>query len=90
MDERITASEAVYAFAAWMTCRTRALMIGANYNAAPVADLVKIWCDANHLPDPRDNVYPKNIIQPEFDQRTKDREARGMASPANALKERTV
>ena len=56
MDERITASEAVYGFAAW---------IGANYNAAPVADLVKIWCDANHLPDPRDNVYPKNIIQPE-------------------------
>ena len=64
VSERIIASEALFGFAAWMTCRTQALMIGANYDAAPVADLVKKWCDANGLPEPRDGIYAKNIKQP--------------------------
>mgnify|MGYP001587878508 FL=1 len=67
MDERIIASEALFGFAAWLTCRTQALMIGANYDAAPMAVLVKIWCDTNDLPEPRDHVYPQNIKQPSSD-----------------------
>ena len=64
LRESITASEALFGFAAWLTCRTQALMIGAKYDAAPVADLIKIWCDANDLPEPRDGIYAKNINQP--------------------------
>jgi hypothetical protein len=65
MNEKMTASEAVYGFAAWLTCRQEAITLGATHDAAPAADLVKRWCDTNNLPPPRDGVYPGNITQPE-------------------------
>jgi hypothetical protein len=64
MAEKMTASEAVYGFAAWLTCRQNGVMIGATHNAALVMDLVKRWCDANNLSPPRDGVYPNNVVQP--------------------------
>ena len=62
---RITASEALFGFAAWLTCRFPPLLVGSTENAAPMADLVQKWCDANSLLEPRDGVYPKNIKQPD-------------------------
>lgn len=64
MEEKVTASEAVYGFAAWLTCRRQAITIGTTHDAASVANLVKQWCDTNNLPPPRDGVYPDNITQP--------------------------
>jgi hypothetical protein len=65
MNGTMTASEAVYGFAAWLTCRQEAVTLGAAHNAATAAELVKRWCDTNKLPPPRDGVYSGNITQPE-------------------------
>lgn len=47
MNEKMTATEAVYGFAGWLTCRQEAITMGATHDAAPVADLVKRWLDTN-------------------------------------------
>jgi hypothetical protein len=65
MNEKMTATEAVYGFAAWLTCRQEAITLGATHDAAPAADMVKRWCDTNNLPPVREGVYPGNITQPE-------------------------
>lgn len=66
LTSAMTASEAVYGFAAWLTCRQEAITLGAAHDAAPAADLVQRWCATNNLPPPRDEVYPGNITQPEL------------------------
>ena len=62
-NERITASEAVYGFAAWLSCRTEGILHGED-DAARMANLVKEWIKENNLPDPREGVYPHNLTQP--------------------------
>ena len=64
MDEKITASEALYGFMGWLTCMRESVTFGASCDAATAADLVKRWCEVNNLLDPRDGVYPGNITQP--------------------------
>jgi hypothetical protein len=51
----LSGSEALYGFAAWLTTRKEAITIGSNHDAAAVCDLVKRFCDENHLDEPRDN-----------------------------------
>lgn len=65
MDDKMTASEALFGFMGWLTCRPEAVTLGAAHDAAVAADLVKLWCEVNNLPSPRDGVYPGNITQPE-------------------------
>ena len=65
MDEKITASEALFGFMGWLTCRREVVTFSAAHNAAEAADLVKRWCETNNIPGPRDEVYPNNITQPE-------------------------
>lgn len=64
MNEKITATEAVYGFASWLTTRDVSVTIGSVHNAAEVADLVKEWLVANNLPDVREGVYPENLVAP--------------------------
>ena len=64
MMPRITASEAVYGFAAWLTTRPGTLRVGSRHNAATMACLVTRWLETNRLPEPREASYPKNIKQP--------------------------
>ena len=59
----VTASEAVFGFAAWLTGRIQGQCFGAHFNSAPAAELAGLWCDENKLPRPR-KIFPKNIIQP--------------------------
>ena len=66
MDKTMTASESVYGFAAWLTTRDEAVTLGAKHDAAIAAELVKEWCDTNGLPEPRDGVYPDNIVMPNY------------------------
>jgi hypothetical protein len=61
---RITASEALYGFAGWLTARKKPITIGAKYSAGAVAVLVDEWCKTNKLPHPRVKVFAKNIKQP--------------------------
>lgn len=63
----LTASEAVYGFAAWLTCRTEVIKIGASENVSPLPTLVRIFCDANGLAYPTEN-YPHNLIHPRGDE----------------------
>jgi hypothetical protein len=60
---KISASEAVLAFAAWLTCRENSVTLGAHHHAGCAVDLVKEWLDANRLPDPR-QIFPRNIRHP--------------------------
>ena len=54
--KEMTGSEAIYGLCAWLTTKKE---------AAPIAELVKEFCETNKLIDPRDNwtdylTYPKN------------------------------
>lgn len=62
--EKITASEALFGFGAWITTRPGALVLGATHDASPIAKLLDEWLSVNHLPRPREDVYPGNITQP--------------------------
>ena len=64
MENDVIASEAVFGFAAWLTTRRKPVLLGAEHDAAPAAELADQWCKANHLPEPRERAYPKNITHP--------------------------
>lgn len=51
----ITPASAVTSFAAWLTTRTQGMMVGANYDAAKMAELVGVWLDYHKLPPPPEN-----------------------------------
>lgn len=59
----MNATEAIYGFAAWLTCRPEAVSVGSTHDAAKVAELCKEWCEANGLPEVTD-AYPDNIVHP--------------------------
>ena len=61
--DKLIASEAVYGFAAWLTCRKQRITISASDNAAQVADLVNQFCCENNLIEPRDG-WENNLIHP--------------------------
>ena len=65
MEEKdVIASEAVFGFAAWLTTRKKPVLLGAEHDAAPAAELADQWCRANNLPEPREGAYPENITHP--------------------------
>lgn len=51
----ILPSEAVYAFAAWLTCRKQLVTLGSTCDAAPVAELVKEFTESQEWKPPRDD-----------------------------------
>lgn len=65
-DPDITASEAVFAFTAWLTMNIQPVTFGAKHDAAVAAQLADHWCKHNKLPPPREKVYPNNIRQPMY------------------------
>jgi hypothetical protein len=62
--ERITATEAIYGFASWLTCRKEAVTFSHEHDAAPAAELVDQYVKANGLPPVRNDVYPGNLTPP--------------------------
>lgn len=62
--ERITATEAIYGFASWLTTRERPVTLSRHDDAAPAAELVNEYVKANDLPPVRDDVYPGNLTPP--------------------------
>lgn len=59
----MTPTDAVYGFAAWLTCRKDTMQVGYTHDAAAMADCAKKWCEANGIPEVSD-AYPDNIVQP--------------------------
>lgn len=49
----LSASEAVYGFAAWLLTRDRGIKIGKDCPMGELADLINDFCEANDLRDPR-------------------------------------
>jgi len=72
MTKTLTASEALYGFIAWLTCRDEQTVMSAQDDSAPVADLVERFCKENSLAEPRDG-WENNIVIPA-------EESRGIAS----------
>ena len=62
--ERLSASEAVYGFAGWLTTRKEKIEIGVNEECGKVADLVDLFCRVNNLPEPCDG-WAKKLHHPE-------------------------
>ena len=63
MKKELSGSEALFGFCAWLTCRDEEVVIGAGHDCAPICDLVKIFCDENHLSEPRDE-WATHLIHP--------------------------
>ena len=63
-ETNITAREAVFGFAAWLTCRTNPVTFSSTHEASIAAHLANEWCEKNNLPKIREDIYPNNIVQP--------------------------
>lgn len=61
---KLSASEAIYGFAGWLTTREKVTQMGANYDCNIIADLVNAFCDTNNLVEPRDN-WTDNLTHPD-------------------------
>ena len=66
----LSASEAIYGFAAWITTRDKEVSAGASHNCAVWAELVGEFCEANGLDSPRD-TYTDNLKFPQEKQNAK-------------------
>ena len=64
-DPVLTACDAVYAFAAWLTCRPGLLKVGDTHDASPMAELAEAWTKANGIPEVSE-AYPKNFTHPPY------------------------
>ena len=63
MKTILNQSEAVYGFVAWLTTREEKIVMSAYDDASPVVELVKQFCEANHLPEVSEH-WPNNLIHP--------------------------
>ena len=55
MDDKLTGSEAIYGFCAWLTTREIRTVMSAIDDAAPIVELITTFIEKNNLPMPRDN-----------------------------------
>ena len=63
MRETLNPSEAVYGFAAWITCGGEKTIMSSDDDSAVMADLVVQFCKVNNLPDISKH-WPNNLIHP--------------------------
>ena len=61
--KQMNASEAVYGFASWLTCRKDKVCFSSTDDSGIAADLVKEFCSANALPEISDK-WPDNLAHP--------------------------
>ena len=59
--ESLSASEAIFGFAGWLTTRDEQTIMSATDDAAPIAELCGEFIDRNQLDDPRDG-WAENLI----------------------------
>ncbi len=55
MSDKLTGSEAIYGFCAWLSSRKSRTVMSCTDNAAPIPPLISEFCEINGLPEPRDN-----------------------------------
>lgn len=59
----LTASEALFGFAGWLTSRQEVVTFSRTHDAAKAADLVAEFMKENKLPYPRDH-WVRNLVHP--------------------------
>ena len=62
----VTAADAVFGFAAWLTTRQETLTIGARHACPAVIDVVAKWLEGQGLGTPSEH-YPNNIVRVDDD-----------------------
>ena len=63
--DKLTASEAIYGFCAWLTTRDKVVEMGAAKDCGNIANLIAIFCNENGLVDPRENYHEFLILPKE-------------------------
>jgi hypothetical protein len=63
---KMTASEGIYGFISWLTCRKEKTVLSSSTNCGKILDLMTKWIDCNELETPRDGHYPDNIKHPKI------------------------
>ena len=61
--KKLSGSEAVVGFVAWLTTRPEITKMGASENCSPLVDLISQFCEANNLDHPRPD-YHHNLVHP--------------------------
>ncbi len=61
--DKLSASEAIFGFMAWLTTRKEIVTFGSNQNCAPAVELIEEFCKVNRLSKPTD-TWPNNLIHP--------------------------
>lgn len=59
----LSASEALFGFAGWLTTRTERTVMSSKDDAAVAADLVGEFCEANQLAEPR-GKWAESLVHP--------------------------
>ena len=60
----LSASEALYGFAGWLTCKKEKTIMSSTDDAAPIADLISQFCGVNQLDEPRAH-WEDNLTHPQ-------------------------
>ena len=63
MADKLTASEALFGFAAWLTTHEDKTIMSSSDSPVGIPDLIAEFCDANGLTPPRDGWH-NNLIHP--------------------------
>jgi len=58
------ASEAIYGFIAWLTCRKEETVISTRHACSPIAELIARFCKTNKLKGPR-TKWEKRLTHPD-------------------------
>ena len=59
----MTASEALFGFCGWLTCREEKTIMSSTDEAGTVVELIEKFMNANSLPMPEDG-WEKNLVHP--------------------------
>ena len=62
-SDNISASEAIFGFAAWLTTRQEKTIMSSKDDAAPIVELINTFCKINKLSPPCDG-YEENLTHP--------------------------
>ncbi len=66
MRDKLTGSEAIVGFCAWLTTRDKRTVMSATDDAAAIPPLISEFCEVNGLPEPRAN-YTDYLTHPTED-----------------------
>jgi hypothetical protein len=62
-EHKLNPTEAIFGFAAWLTCRQERTVMSASDNASGIARLIKEFCEANNLPKVS-KQWPDHLVHP--------------------------